>query len=293
VVSYHEEPELPVSPVVSGPRRLAVLGSPIAHSRSPALHAAAYRALGLPWTYEAVEVGAGGLGPFLAGLDGGWRGLSLTMPLKREALALLDSADEVAELVGAANTVLLEGGRRVGFNTDVQGAERMLAEAIPEPLTTALVLGAGATACSIVAALARRGVRRVTVWTRSPERSGEIAALAGRLGVALEVTGDASTLALPVVVVSTLPGTAEPVTAFPRELRAAVPLVDIAYDPRPTGMARHWREAGGAVVDNGIGMLLYHALAQVRIFVAGDPHVELDAEPAVLAAMREAAFGPA
>jgi shikimate dehydrogenase len=133
----------------------------------------------------------------------------------------------------------------------------------------------------------------VTVWTRSPGWSVEIAALGGRLGVALEVTGDASTLALPVVVVSTLPGTAEPATAFPRELRAAVPLVDIAYDPRPTGMARHWREAGGAVVDNGIGMLLYQALAQVRIFVAGDPHVELDAEPAVLAAMRGAAFGPA
>lgn len=271
-------------------QRLAVLGSPIAHSKSPALHRAAYEVLGLPWSYRAIEVPSGGLGAFLGGLDDAWRGLSLTMPLKREVLPLLDRMDEAAELVGAVNTVLLRDGQRLGFNTDVEGAQRMLADAFPGRLGSALVLGAGATACSLLAALAGRGVRRATVLTRSPESSGEVAAVAERLGVALEITGTASGLGHPDVVVSTLPGTAAPAVDLPRELRASVPLVDIAYDPRPTATARSWREAEGTMIEGGLGMLVYQALAQVRIFVTGEPAGELENEQAVLAALRTAVF---
>ena len=91
--------------------RCAVLGRPIAHSLSPAMHRAAYARLELDWTYDACEVGEQDLPAFVAGLDDSWRGLSLTMPLKRAVLPLLDEVSPVASQVGAANTVVLERGR--------------------------------------------------------------------------------------------------------------------------------------------------------------------------------------
>lgn len=280
-----------------GPRRrLAVLGSPIAHSQSPALHRAAYRMLGLDWEYGLAEVCTGDLGGFLSGLDDSWRGLSLTMPLKREILPLLGATDAVTDLVGAANTVLFDDGRVLGFNTDVHGAELMLAESLPGPLRRALILGSGATAGSMVAALARRGVEEVVVAARSPQRAGELLTIAERLGVAIVVGGfdgggfdGAADIrsGLPDVVVSTLPGDAAPEHGLSRELRSAVPLVDIAYDPWPSAVAGLWLEAGG-VVHSGLGMLVHQALAQVRVFVGGDPDRALPGEDAVLAAMRAA-----
>src|SRR4051794_1472095 len=108
--------------------RCAVLGSPIAHSLSPVLHRAAYAELGLDWTYDAVEVDSAGLGEFMTGLGEGWRGLSLTMPLKRVVLPLLDETDAWAEVSQAANTVVLEDGRLCGSNTDVPGAVAALTE---------------------------------------------------------------------------------------------------------------------------------------------------------------------
>ncbi|HNP16406.1 MAG TPA: shikimate dehydrogenase, partial [Terrimesophilobacter sp.] len=105
--------------------RLAVLGSPIAHSKSPAIHLAAYRVLGLDWSYDAVEVASGDLGAFLNGCGSSWRGLSLTMPLKREIVPYLAEQDAVSRLVGAVNTVLVTEDGFAGFNTDVVGAERM------------------------------------------------------------------------------------------------------------------------------------------------------------------------
>nr|WP_221234106.1 shikimate dehydrogenase [Terrimesophilobacter mesophilus] len=272
---------------------MAVLGSPIAHSKSPALHSAAYRVLGLPWTYEAVEVREDELGEFLAGLDDEWRGLSLTMPLKRDVIRHLTTVDDFGSITGAVNTVLVGGDALRGFNTDVSGAERMLAEAFPDPLDSALLLGSGATAGSLLVALSRRGVRRVTVWARSLERAAGVEAVAERVGVSIDVQPFGSELELPDVVVSTLPGTAELPMGLPRGLCSTVPLVDIAYAPQPTAAARSWRDEGGAIVNNGIGMLVYQALAQVRIFVGGDPEIELPDEGAVLAAMRGAAFGTA
>ena len=110
--------------------RCAVLGSPIAHSLSPVLHRAAYAHLGLDWTYDAVEMDSPGLRPFVEALDETWRGLSLTMPLKRTVVPLVDSLDEWAQLAGVANTVLLEDGRRLGFNTDIPGAMAAIVERV-------------------------------------------------------------------------------------------------------------------------------------------------------------------
>ena len=99
--------------------RAAVLGRPVGHSLSPVLHTAAYAALGLPdWSYTAVDCGEQELPGLLAGLGPEWAGLSLTMPLKRAALAVADSVDPLAAAVGSANTLLLGGGRRA-YTTDV------------------------------------------------------------------------------------------------------------------------------------------------------------------------------
>lgn len=247
--------------------------------------------LGLDWSYDAVEVASGDLGAFLNGCGSSCRGLSLTMPLKREIVPYLAEQDAVSRLVGAANTVLVTEDGFAGFNTDVVGAERMLSESVPGAVRHALILGGGATAGSLLVALANCGASEITVSTRSPEKSTGLLAVADQLGVALAVSGpDVLPEALDVVV-STLPGTAPLVRKFPARLRATVPLVDIAYDPWPTPIARHWLEAAGGVANNGLGMLVYQALVQVRIFVAGDPERELPGEAAVLRAMREAALG--
>ena len=110
--------------------KAAVLGAPIAHSLSPVLHRAAYQALGLTgWSYEAIECDAARLPAVLDGCGPQWAGLSLTMPLKRAVLPLLDETDPLAREVGAANTVVFTGGRRHGHNPDVPGMIAALAGA--------------------------------------------------------------------------------------------------------------------------------------------------------------------
>jgi shikimate dehydrogenase len=153
--------------------RCAVLGDPVDHSLSPVIHRAAYRALGLDdWRYDAVQVPSGGLAAFLEGLDPAeWRGLSLTMPLKREAVPLLGSYDEWVRATGVCNTVLLDpDGSRHGLNTDVTGALMVLGEH-DVPVQRAVVLGGGATATSLLLALAERGMRQATLVVRDPDRA--------------------------------------------------------------------------------------------------------------------------
>src|SRR3954453_12117135 len=161
-------------------RRCAVLGSPIGHSLSPVLHRAAYAAEGLDWSYEAIEVTEEGLPAFLDDLDGSWRGLSLTMPLKRAVVPLLDSLSGRAAQAGAVNTVLFDGGARVGHNTDIPGAAAALTERWDGPLRTAVVVGGGATAASVLLALADLGCERATILVRDPGRAEDtVAAVRG------------------------------------------------------------------------------------------------------------------
>ena len=164
--------------------RAAVLGSPIAHSLSPVLHSAGYRELGLTdWSYQAIECDEQGLAGLLDSLGPDWAGLSLTMPLKRAVLPLLDSTEQLALEVGAANTVLLRHGRRSGYNTDVRGMVAALRQAGATAAGPAVVLGGGATACSALAALREIGASDVTVAVRSRARAAPLCAVAARLGV--------------------------------------------------------------------------------------------------------------
>lgn len=246
-------------------RRAAVLGSPIAHSLSPVLHRAAYEALGMSgWRYEAVEVDQDGLAGFLDGLGPQWAGLSLTMPLKAAVLPLLDAAAPLVEVVGAANTVLLRDGLRVGDNTDVPGLAAALAQAGVGRVDSAVVLGGGATARSAVAALA--GVTgQVRAYLRDPGRGGELAAVAERVGVALGVRPwdrAVADLHAPLVVNTTPAGAAD-------ALAAGVPsrpgvLFEVLYHPWPTPLAHAWTQRGGQVID-GVALLVHQAVLQVEL----------------------------
>ncbi|MGR2751628.1 shikimate dehydrogenase [Agromyces arachidis] len=271
-------------------RRLAVLGSPIAHSRSPALHLAAYRRLGLDWTYDRFEVGEGGLAGFVDGLGPEWRGLSITMPLKAEALALADDAERLAERAGAANTLLLTpDGRRHAFNTDIGGIVGALADAGVRTIRHGVIVGGGATAASALVAMAELGAAAVEVCVRDAGRAASVVDLGRALGLVVE-TRSVSRLSEPVaadLVVSTVPGGTDLGVGPSAELVAA-PLLDVAYAPWPTALASAWAERGGTAV-HGLGMLVHQALLQVRIFRTGDPFAELPDEPGLLDVMRQAA----
>ncbi len=242
--------------------RCAVLGSPIAHSLSPVLHRAAYDALGVTgWRYDAYDVGQSGLRPFIESLDHTWRGLSLTMPLKRAILPLLDDVRETARIAGAANTVLIDtAGRRTGENTDTPGLVNALRAAGVERVESAVVAGAGATAASVVLALHRLGVHEILLLARAPVKAAGVQELASRLGVRLRVLeltayGHASADLL----VSTLPA-----DASPAGLSGVAPVVfDVVYRPWPTPLVEAAAQRG-ALTLGGLDLLVHQAALQVE-----------------------------
>ena len=268
--------------MTTGSTWCAVLGSPIAHSLSPAMHRAAYAELGLDWSYRAHEIGADELAGFLAEADPGLRGLSLTMPLKRVAVELADAADETSRLVGAANTLLVEpDGSRIVANTDVPGLVHAFAERGITAAETAVVLGAGATAASALAALERMGVTAVTLVVRSEARAEDVRKLAAELGVRVVVAtfAQAEQIGGHDLLVSTVPGGAADAWAW--QLAGVAPVVfDVAYHPWPTPLALAASNAGTELL-SGLDLLVHQASLQVELMTGRSP--------APLAAMRAAA----
>lgn len=252
--------------------RAAVLGSPVAHSLSPALHTAAYRALGLDgWTYGRHECDEAGLPAFVDGLDAGWAGLSLTMPLKRVALEVADEVSPLAAATGAANTLVLAGGRRAAHNTDVAGIVAALAGVAPGG--RAVVLGAGGTAQAALAALRDLGIDDVEVLVRNLARAGELRIAADRLGTSPSVSdalADPARASAAIrgaaVVVSTLPAGASDRLTGPGP---GTVVLDVVYAPWPTPFAAAAAGAGARVV-SGLEMLLHQAVAQVEL-MTGHP----------------------
>jgi shikimate dehydrogenase len=282
-------------------RRAAVLGHPVAHSLSPVLHTAAYRALGLDgWEYGVHDVTEGALAGFLRDVDAGWAGLSLTMPLKQVVIPLLDHVDPLAEAVGAVNTVLFSGGGHsggggsvttTGTNTDVHGIVAALREGLgARGVADAVILGGGATAASALAAVAELGCVSPRVFVRSLERIGPLRAAVARMGVSpsFEVFDERATtsaLAVADAVVSTTPKHAADqwaplltglLTAAGEKPRGV--LLDVVYDPRPTALQSAWAALGADTV-GGERMLLHQAAEQVRLMTG---------RPAPLAAMDDA-----
>ena len=272
--------------------RLEVWGDPVAHSRSPQLHTAAYGVLGLDWTYERRQVSEAAFAGELAGLSARWRGLSLTMPLKSVAFAAAARRDRRSELTGAVNTLLLDAECPRGFNTDVGGIVRALQEESIDGLEHARIIGAGATAMSALVALGELGARRVEVVARRPAAVGPLIELGATLGIDVVGSGFDTLSRAPVPVsIATLPGDAPVAEAAADALaQDGGLLLDVVYGHWPTSLATAWERSGQHAV-SGLGMLLHQALLQVRIFVGGEPDAVLPDEGVVLAAMRLAVMG--
>ncbi|MFD4986825.1 shikimate dehydrogenase [Streptomyces sp. NPDC058374] len=263
-------------------RRAAVLGKPVDHSLSPVLHRAAYAELGLDgWSYDRYETDEAQLRGFVAGLGPEWAGLSLTMPLKRAALALCETATPVARSVEAVNTLVRDAdGGWHGDNTDVPGLVAALRERGVEKAPEAAVLGAGATASSALAALASIGAEQVAVYVRSEARAEEVREWGRRLGVeaaARPWERAAEALHLPLVIATTPAGAADALAAEVPERPGT--LFDVLYEPWPTPLAARWAERGGTVL-GGLDLLVHQAVLQVERMTG--------TAPAPLAAMRTA-----
>lgn len=251
------------APVV--PRQAAVVGKPVAHSLSPVLHGAAYEALGLPWTYSRLEASEAELPALVAGLDGSWAGLSVTMPGKGAALALATTASDRARAVGAANTLVRGEDGWAADCTDVDGVAGALRAAGFDTGTSAVVLGAGGTARAALAGLAELGVPSATVVVRDPARAEAAVACAAAVGMKLEVvtweSADFAALAGSSVLVNTAP----PDAVSPEALRGTPFLLDVIYHPWPTPLATAVAAQGGRVA-TGLDMLLHQAFGQVEQF---------------------------
>jgi shikimate dehydrogenase len=263
-------------PAGSVAHRCAVLGSPIAHSLSPVLHTAAYAELGLTgWSYGRAEVGAGGLRTFVETLDATWRGLSLTMPLKVEALALpgVHLVSDDARLTGVANTLLLDGPSREVHNTDVEGLVWALDRVLDDGVGAATVLGSGATARSALVALARLGATQVQVLARDPAKAHALRPLTDTLGLTLHVLPWGTSAPDVDVLVSTV--TAGALDGWVEEVADGAEVVfDVVYDPWPTTLATAAERAGARVVD-GLDLLVGQAVLQVELMTGCRPSPEV------------------
>lgn len=245
--------------------RAAVLGSPIEHSLSPVLHKAGYDALNLQdWDYTRFEVTD--LAAFLAEVGEEYRGFSVTMPLKFDALACADIVSERAELIGSANTLVRTPQGWRADNTDTEGVLGALDELLgsSQP-SSALLIGAGGTARPVLWGLAQRGVNDVTVLNRS-DRRGELRPLGDALGLSLHSASfgdDLAGLARSVdLIVSTVPSAAvqEHLTRL-----AKAPVFDVIYDPWPTPLTVYAAADGYPTVGGHI-MLANQAYSQFEQF---------------------------
>lgn len=264
--------------------KCAVLGDPIDHSLSPTLHQAAYAELEMSdWSYTSTRVQAGGLAKYVADLGGDWppsrwRGLSVTMPLKREAYELARSMSPRARLVGAVNTLVRSSHGWVGDNTDLPGAVAAIRERAGEGFscTSGAILGAGATAASTGLALAELGASRITLLARNPGAAGETIEMISRhpsKPVVSVLPLDSAVDGVDAVV-STVPAKAQTPELIDRW--ASTPVVfDVVYDPWPSPLL----SVAPGVAVSGLDLLVHQAVLQFELFTG---------RPAPLAAMRSA-----
>lgn len=255
---------------MAGPARHAVVGDPVEHSLSPTLHRAGYAALGIEATYDAVRVPSGELAQFVAGLGAQWRGLSVTAPLKREALALADEVSDLAVLAGGANTLVRADGGWFADNTDVPGAVAAIRERFAGASDTAMILGGGATAASVGLALADLGIGRIVVAARNPVNAADaVAAIRSHpaapdvVVVPLDEAG-----ATGGVLVSTVPARAQTPELVERVLPADV-VFEVTYNEWPTPLVAAAQRQGVTVV-SGLDLLVHQAVLQFGMFTGHD-----------------------
>lgn len=274
-------------------KEFAVLGSPISHSKSPAIHAAAYRVLGEEWSYSSVEVPKGGLKRFIEtdGVD--FSGFSVTMPLKEEAFQLAAQRDRISELTGAANTLVRHADQWSAYNTDVFGITQAITRAFSKVPEKSLIIGSGATATSALVAISILAPEStVGIFARNKVARAQLVAFGKTLGLRVNTARSVrKSMQQSDLTISTLPGGAiDDVATKLRSKKRFMPgglLLDVAYHPWPSQLANLWSERNQRVV-SGLEMLIWQAVAQIRIFRLGDPTIELPNEIAVVQAMHNA-----
>ena len=247
--------------------RAAVLGSPVAHSLSPALHRAGFAAVGLSdWTYDRIECDAPRLPGIIAAGGPEWVGYSVTMPGKAAAAEVADTRSARVDSLGVANTLVRQPAGWHAENTDVDGVLGALRAVGVRP-DRVLLLGGGGTARSVVAALAELGVTELVLAGRRPESTAGALALARRLGLcvtagSLDPDRSAAVAARVDLVVSTVPaGGADHLAGAVARVPA---LLDAVYHPWPTPLAA---EAGSArTTVTGLDLLLHQAFRQFELF---------------------------
>ncbi len=254
-------------------KRLAVLGYPVGHSRSPAMHGAALAELGLAdeWTYEAIEVAPDEFERRVRAMPGeGFAGANVTVPHKGAALALADSLSETAREIGAANTLSFAGGEIRADNTDAQG----LLDALPAPPAgrAALVLGAGGAARAAVWALVREGTE-VAVWNRTGLRAEHLCDELGGTPMAAPDQG-----AFGLIVNTSAAGLRgeDPFAELPLSstgFAAGQVVVDLVYGERPSPLLAAAEAEGAAVVD-GIEVLVRQGALSLQIWTGREPSLE-------------------
>ena len=261
------------------PTLCGVLGHPVGHSRSPAIHNAAYAELGLDWRYVKLPVPPALFEETARGLPGsGYRGANVTIPHKLAALALADSASHAARAVGAANTLTFADGAIAAENTDAGG----LVDAIDRPVERlhALVLGAGGAGRAAAWALREAGAASVAVWNRTPDRAR---ALAREFGIDHAERPRAADLLVNATSVGLDPGTADAAALEELGLTPVDPpplVVDLVYRAGGATPVQAWGERAGAAVVDGLEVLVRQGARSFELWTGA---------PAPLAAMRAAA----
>lgn len=263
---------------MTGPatRVAGVIGWPVAHSLSPAIHNAAFRAAQLDWTYVAFAVRPGAAPDALRAMRTlGLGGLSVTMPHKEGVADAVDELAPAAAALRSVNTVVVaDDGRLVGHSTDGDGFVAALrANGIDAAGRSVVVLGAGAAARSVVDALARAGVASLTIVNRSAERAREAVALAAGRG---EVGTSGDIAVADIVVNATSLGMGQgtggdgPLPCDPSLLRPGQVVVDLVYHPLETPWMASARAAGAVVID-GLAMLVHQAVLQQELWTGRRP----------------------
>ena len=274
---------------VGGRTRVAgVIGWPLEHSLSPAIHNAAFEAAGLDWVYVPLPVRPGSLDVALAGLGGlGFAGVNVTMPHKTEAADLMDHTSEDARLLRAVNTIRVTDDRLEGHNTDVGGFDRFLRrDAGFEPAgRSALLYGAGGAARACALALARAGLSRLTVVARAPARAAPLVGIVEPLGVQVDVIGLSHDRPVDVdlVVNATPVGSATDLPSGPQATVAPGDMVvDLLYDPPVTAIQQRARDAG-AIAFGGVGLLVEQAALSFELWTGIPAPTEVMSAAAVAA----------
>lgn len=259
----------PASRIHGATRTLGIVGWPVDHSLSPAIHNAAFAAVDLDWVYVPLPVAPADLAPALAGLARlGFAGVNVTMPHKSEAARRVDVRSEDAERLDAVNTIVVTGEGLRGENTDAPGFDRFLRRDVgvePEG-KTALIYGGGGAARAAALALSRSGLSTLTVALRDPARAAGIRAALEGLGTRLDTVafGDAATVRADIVVNATpLGGSGEALPLPPLGRERLV--VDLLYHPAVTPLLAQARDAG-ATAFGGLGLLLHQAALSFELW---------------------------